>query len=383
MRRDDGTDPFPAAGKGARDKRKPGKASGGCPLRHKDHGRDTEVGPGSAPLPFHAPPSGGEERRGARGQSEKSGPIRQGMSVPRLARLRPGPGERDVTTSINRQQKRGGQEGKRGEDNDGPEHEPALQPRHVSPSRSLPSRQRGGKRHGPRGWGPRRTAAGARRPEAYGFRSCGPDGGGRGSQASDRGREAPRDTPVVQSPEDSVSTVISWYKMPTLGKTWTVPGAGGLCLQVTPDSRKRVAAIRDPTGPHRHQRRAGGGGERKGRGYLVDPPKSVKSVPRTGGSKRRGPGRPGPPSPLCTCGQRPGQTCFRIGTLKKFRGAPRTTVSTEGPATASAQARSPKKRRTVSDDRDHACARNDPPKPSGVLHAPPAPAPTYGAPRLG
>lgn len=73
----------------------------------KTTGRDTEVGPGSAPLPFHAPPPGGEERRGARGQSEKSGPIRQGMSVPRLARLRPGPGERDVTTSIHRQQKRG------------------------------------------------------------------------------------------------------------------------------------------------------------------------------------------------------------------------------------------------------------------------------------
>lgn len=76
-------------------------------MRQRDHGRDTEVGPGSAPLPFHAPPSDGEERRGARGQGEKSGPIRQGMSVPRLARLRPGPGERDVTTSIGRQQKTG------------------------------------------------------------------------------------------------------------------------------------------------------------------------------------------------------------------------------------------------------------------------------------
>lgn len=54
--------PLPAAGKGARDSGKPGKASGGCPLRHRDHGRDTEVGPGSAPLPFHAPPSDGGRR---------------------------------------------------------------------------------------------------------------------------------------------------------------------------------------------------------------------------------------------------------------------------------------------------------------------------------
>lgn len=48
----------------------------------------------------HRHRTGGGERRGAREQSEKSDPIRQGMSVPRLARLRPGPGERNVTTSI-------------------------------------------------------------------------------------------------------------------------------------------------------------------------------------------------------------------------------------------------------------------------------------------
>lgn len=63
-------------------------------------------------LPHTATGRGRGERRGARGQSEKSDPIRQGMSVPRLARLRPGPGERNVTTSIKRRQK---QQGKRGE----------------------------------------------------------------------------------------------------------------------------------------------------------------------------------------------------------------------------------------------------------------------------
>lgn len=71
VRRDDGTPP-PRRGEGRPRQRKPGKASGGCPLRHRDHGRDTEVGPGSAPLPFHAPPSdGGGEERGPRAEREE------------------------------------------------------------------------------------------------------------------------------------------------------------------------------------------------------------------------------------------------------------------------------------------------------------------------
>lgn len=105
-------------------------------------------------LPHTATGRGRGERRGARGQSEKSDPIRQGMSVPRLARLRPGPGERNVTTSIKRRQK---QQGKRGE--------------HSRPKRACGSafffffkalpppfflRQRYGP-HGPRGQGPRRN----------------------------------------------------------------------------------------------------------------------------------------------------------------------------------------------------------------------------------
>lgn len=277
MRRDNGTPP-PRRGEGRPRQREPGKASGGCPLRHRDHGRDTEVGPGSAPLPLHAPPSdGGEERRGARGQGEKSGPIRQGMSVPRLARLRPGPGERDVTTSIDRPQKTGRgaaseaapplrEEGKRGGDNR-PEHEPALQPRHVSPSLSS---QAEGEGHGPPGRGPETYRS--RRAQARGVRLSLARPGRGGVRPRVAAEKLPGTPPVVQSPEDSVSTAISWYKMPTLGKTWTVPAVGGLCLQITPDSRKRVAATRDPTRPHRHQRRAGGGGQEKGTGLSGRPP---------------------------------------------------------------------------------------------------------------
>lgn len=248
--------PLPAAGKGARDNASRERRAEGVRCVIETTGVTPRSGRVPHPFPSTHRRRTGEERRGARGQSEKSGPIRQGMSVPRLARLRPGPGERDATTSIDRQQKTGRgaasvrEEGKRGGDNR-PEHEPALQPRHVSPS--LSSHAEGEEGHGPPGRGPRRTEAGARRPEAYGFRSRGPDGGG-GVRLRVAAEKLPGTPPAVQSPEDSVSTVTSRYKMPTLGKTWTVPGVGGLCLQITPDSRKRVAATRDPTGPHRHQK---------------------------------------------------------------------------------------------------------------------------------
>lgn len=95
--------PFSRRGRGARPQNtqaEKGKRRVSAASEKTAGAKSTEVGPGSAPLSFYTPPSGGGERRGARGQSEKSGPIRQGMSVPRLARLRPGPGERDVTTSI-------------------------------------------------------------------------------------------------------------------------------------------------------------------------------------------------------------------------------------------------------------------------------------------
>lgn len=62
-----------------------GKAE--CPLRREtpppptpreeQERQEGEVGPGPAPRPLHTPPAGGEERRGARGQNEKSGPTHQ------------------------------------------------------------------------------------------------------------------------------------------------------------------------------------------------------------------------------------------------------------------------------------------------------------------
>lgn len=70
--------------------------------RHRREAGDgaREVGPDSAPLPSPQAAFGraGEER-GPRAEREERSHS-PGMSVPRLARLRPGPGERDVTTSI-------------------------------------------------------------------------------------------------------------------------------------------------------------------------------------------------------------------------------------------------------------------------------------------
>lgn len=184
--------------------------------------------------------------------------------------------------------------------------------------------------------------------------------------------------------------------MPTSGKTWTVPGDGGICLQITPASRKRVTATGDPTGPHGHQRRAGGGQD-KGTGLSGRPPKPVvKSVPRTGGSKRVE--RAGPSTASLTISParaRPGQTCFRIGTLKKFRGAPMTTVSPEGTGHGRRRRRRPKPARSqnslalpesatglwendeeaVSDARDTRVRPHRSASPSAVLRRPPRTAP--------
>lgn len=106
MRRDDGTPP-PRRGEGRPRQRKPGKASGGCPLRQRPPGVTPRSGRVPHPFPSTHRRRTGRRGEGPAGRHEKSGPIRQGMSVPRLARLRPGPGERDVTTSIVRQQKTG------------------------------------------------------------------------------------------------------------------------------------------------------------------------------------------------------------------------------------------------------------------------------------
>lgn len=61
--------------------------------RFERQGRETKGGPGLRTPVFHAPPLGGQERPGVRGQNEESG------LVPRERRPRPSPGERDITTS--------------------------------------------------------------------------------------------------------------------------------------------------------------------------------------------------------------------------------------------------------------------------------------------
>lgn len=68
--------------------------------RREAGGGAIEIGPGSAPLPYpRAACRRAGEARGPRAEREERSHS-PGMSVPRLARLRPGPGERDVTTSI-------------------------------------------------------------------------------------------------------------------------------------------------------------------------------------------------------------------------------------------------------------------------------------------
>ncbi|XP_028387206.1 collagen alpha-1(I) chain-like [Phyllostomus discolor] len=75
------------------------------PIPSPQGGRQgSEVGPGSAPLPnFHAPPPGGRAGRGARGRSEKSGPIRH--ECPSLVRHGLGPARESATSPHRSSQK--------------------------------------------------------------------------------------------------------------------------------------------------------------------------------------------------------------------------------------------------------------------------------------
>lgn len=97
------------------------REASGVSAASEDHGRETAVGMGSAPAPDRSAPSDREGRRAARGLSEEHGPIRQERpSLVRPARLRPGPGERDVTPISrggNHTQRRPRRETRRGEAN--------------------------------------------------------------------------------------------------------------------------------------------------------------------------------------------------------------------------------------------------------------------------
>lgn len=101
--------PHRGAGRAGSKRTGPGgpRPSESCPLRqgipkNPPEGGKSGIGPGSAPLnstPGTRTRGGGGEARGPLAErEERSHP--PGMSVPRLARLRPGPGERTTTTSI-------------------------------------------------------------------------------------------------------------------------------------------------------------------------------------------------------------------------------------------------------------------------------------------
>lgn len=211
VRRDGRDAPLPVAGRGGpRDAA--GKAQRGVsaasqrPTAARTPPRSGRV---PHPFPFHTPPSGKEgKRRGARGQSEKSGPIRQGMSVPRLARLRPGPGERDVTTSIKRRGQTSTEERRENEAQTASRSETGLAA--LSLATQSPSS----------------------------FSSFLFFSGTQGHRV--------HTNLVLQNAN--------------FRQSMDAPGGRGVCLHITPASRKGITATGDPTGPHRHQRRAGGGG---------------------------------------------------------------------------------------------------------------------------
>lgn len=140
----------------------------------------------------------------------------------------------------------------------------------------------------------------------------------------------------------------------------------------------------------------GGGGQEKGTGLSGRPPKPVvKSVPRN--RRQQEEERAGPSTASLTISParaRPGQTHFRIGTWKEFRGAPTTTVSPEGPGHGvgvgrqnslalpeSAPGLWKNDEEPVSGGRDQRVRPYRSASSSGVLHARSLPAPTYGAPR--
>lgn len=75
---------------------------------------------------------------------------------------------------------------------------------------------------------------------------------------------------LSQAPRDTVSTLISWYKMPTSGRAWMRPEAGAsVYISRRPHGRESrpPETPRDPIATKEGR----GGGKRKKRGYLVDP----------------------------------------------------------------------------------------------------------------
>lgn len=247
--------PDPTAGKGSRSRhtakkraervrcvRRP-RAPTSC---RQARGRESEVGPDSAPLPFRTPPRVAREERGPRTEREERSHS-PGMSVPRPARLRPGPGERDVTTSISKRE-------------NNHTHAAGGGPARHTRLGAVSQTARGVTHTAPRGR-PRRTVAGARRPEAHGFfLSC--DGAGAGGEPGfglqpwSPGRpEAPSSRPTPANPPRSACPHLSRATNRQLrAEQSRPPGDGGVSdvSRRPPGAEPRKQATEHgPIGPRR------------------------------------------------------------------------------------------------------------------------------------
>lgn len=212
----------PRRGEGRPGRQQPRGRGGECPLRHKDLGTPppprggkpgSEVGPGSAPLSFpHTTPGRARKGRGARGRSEKSGPIRQ--ECPSLARRGLGPAQESATSP----------------------HRSSQARERAHPAPPLPPEEAERRGRGPTGAGRRGT--GVQGPqEKHSPRETRKAPGARHAPGSAAPNQGNRDESWAAShsrrrpPEDDRQTAclppISWYNLPTSGRRKAGHGGGG------------------------------------------------------------------------------------------------------------------------------------------------------------
>lgn len=134
------------------------------------------------------------------------------MSVPRPARLRPGPGERDVTTSIKPSRERAQAAPPAGTD-----------PREAEKRGQDTGERKGGARRSPVTTGRTQPTRDTHRPPGA-PRSCSPTTTGQGRQ-SGRGLQSKR--PSQDDRQTTCLPPISWYNLPTSGRTTAGHGGGG------------------------------------------------------------------------------------------------------------------------------------------------------------
>lgn len=314
-------------------------------------------------FPAHHPEAGEEGKRGPRAEREERSHS-PGMSVPRPARLRPGPGERDVTTSI----------------------EP-------SPGASTSSAAGGGRRgvdEAPRGWGGVARESGDHRRNTARERHARPPGRATllappPPTNATRTRVGPQVTvrrrPLQDDRQTACLPPISWYNLPTLGRRKAGRGDGG------PSTDR--GGLPEGGGGHTPPRRTPSPRENRG-GGAPNAPRAIWSTsrppPQTSPvqADRRTRGRTdaqNAPPPGDRLPKNPGKapTAKRAprveGMPPRLRGAPRLRLGTPEKKTAESN-RGRRPGTTWARRRAH-LALHGPPRAStcGPCQSPPAPAP--------